>query len=221
MHTDVTLDILYRVTMSLGNTLHAFEEKTRTAFQTRELEREREARQRRQEKTSSNTAAGSSRTKAPSTSARKPKQLNLKTYKYHALGDYVDTIRLFGTTDSYSTQPVSFRLTPCLTLLNVNQSELEHRKSKARFLWTSGRLIPQQLSRIERQQRRISMIREKLHGSGSSSCIESEDLTSDPGVQYNMGKSQKSPVHIPTFLQKNDGDPAIKVGRFCSTTSAY
>jgi len=113
MHTDVTLDILYRVTMSLGNTLHAFEEKTRTAFQTRELEREREARQRRQEKTSSNTAAGSSRTKALSTSARKPKQLNLKTYKYHALGDYVDTIQLFGTTDSYSTQPVSFRLTPC------------------------------------------------------------------------------------------------------------
>jgi hypothetical protein len=33
--------------------------------------------------------------------------LNLETYTYHAMGDYVKTIRTFGTTDSYSTQPVS------------------------------------------------------------------------------------------------------------------
>jgi hypothetical protein len=32
--------------------------------------------------------------------------LNLFTYKLHALGDYVRTIRAFGTTDSYSTQIV-------------------------------------------------------------------------------------------------------------------
>lgn len=42
------------------------------------------------------------------TPAPKPKILNLFTYKFHALGDYVRTIRLFGTTDSYSTQIVSF-----------------------------------------------------------------------------------------------------------------
>ena len=35
------------------------------------------------------------------------KLLNLNTYKFHALGDYVRNIRLFGTTDSYSTQVVS------------------------------------------------------------------------------------------------------------------
>lgn len=37
----------------------------------------------------------------------KIKILSLCTYKLHALGDYVRTIRLFGTTDSYSTQIVS------------------------------------------------------------------------------------------------------------------
>lgn len=37
----------------------------------------------------------------------KVKTLNLSTYKYHALGDYVRMIRMFGTTDSYSTQIVS------------------------------------------------------------------------------------------------------------------
>ncbi|KAG2064475.1 hypothetical protein BDR04DRAFT_1130754 [Suillus decipiens] len=39
------------------------------------------------------------------TSGPKHKKLNLNTYKYHALGDYPDTIRQFSTTDSVSTQP--------------------------------------------------------------------------------------------------------------------
>lgn len=37
---------------------------------------------------------------------RRFKVLNLNTYKDHSLGDYVDTIRRNGTTDSYSTEPV-------------------------------------------------------------------------------------------------------------------
>src|SRR6266498_1347136 len=44
----------------------------------------------------------------PSTSTHKPKTLNIFTYKFHALGDYVWTIRLFGGTDSFSTQLVRF-----------------------------------------------------------------------------------------------------------------
>jgi hypothetical protein len=36
----------------------------------------------------------------------KQKLFNLLTYKLHSLGDYVRAIRWFGTTDSYSTQPV-------------------------------------------------------------------------------------------------------------------
>jgi hypothetical protein len=53
------------------------------------------------------------------------------------------------------------------------------------------------------------MIHENLDGPRSK--IEPEEATNDSGVQYNMGKSQKSPVHIPTFLQRNEGDPTIKV----------
>jgi septal ring factor EnvC (AmiA/AmiB activator) len=106
MHTDPTLDILSSVTTSLGNSLRTFEQKTCAAFETRELERERAARQRRQ-KSATNEASESRRPTAPNSNARKPKKLNLRTYKLHALGDYVDTIRRFGTTDSYSTQSVS------------------------------------------------------------------------------------------------------------------
>ena len=71
--------------------------KTCTKFNTMELAHKAEARNRRN--------AGEKSTKAPNQS-RKVKTLNLLTYKFHALGDYVPTIRMFGTTDSFSTQLV-------------------------------------------------------------------------------------------------------------------
>jgi hypothetical protein len=110
MHTDLTLDILSQVTTSLGKRFRTFRDKTCAEFPTKELERERVARARRQEKSKAKTTPGSSKSRPQDlrTSGRKPKMLNLKTYKYHALGDYALTIRQFGTTDSYSTQPVSF-----------------------------------------------------------------------------------------------------------------
>jgi hypothetical protein len=36
-----------------------------------------------------------------------PKQFNLNSYKNHCFGDYASTIKDYGTTDSYSTEPVS------------------------------------------------------------------------------------------------------------------
>jgi hypothetical protein len=41
--------------------------------------------------------------KAPT---RRPKTFNLGTYKGHSYGDYVKSIRQYGTMDSYSTEPV-------------------------------------------------------------------------------------------------------------------
>jgi hypothetical protein len=56
------------------------------------------------------------------------------------------------------------------------------------------------------------MIREKTR---SLPCqTDPDDAIHNPQVQYNMGKTQNSPVHLPTFLQKNDGDPAITVSSF-------
>ena len=189
------------MTTSFGNRLRAFKEKTCKIYPTRELECERAARVRRK-----------STQQESNHSTRQPKQLNLNTYKYHALGDYVHTIRRFGTTDSYSTQPVSFSWCCVLFASYVGQSEREHRTSKARFLRTNGRAIPQQLAGTERRERRISMIRENLDRRPSQ--IEPDVITNDPRVRYNMGTSEKSSVHIPTFLQRNQGDPAVKVNNF-------
>jgi hypothetical protein len=91
------------------------------------------------------------------------KKFNLNTYKHHALGDYVETIRRFGTTDSYSTEPVSI-LSECplcsmsLTRTRV-QGELEHRTPKARYKRTSRKAAIKQLTQIEQRQERIRRIR--------------------------------------------------------------
>jgi hypothetical protein len=42
--------------------------------------------------------------------ASKHRKFNMSTYKLHALGDYVKSTWLYGSTDSYSNQVVSSRL---------------------------------------------------------------------------------------------------------------
>lgn len=75
------------------------------------------------------------------------------------MGDYVSTIRHYGTTDT----DCQFSLTSLRYVVNCEyQSELEHRTSKARYIRTTGRSIPQELLKIERRERRIRMIREKM-----------------------------------------------------------
>ena len=101
--------------MDLCQRLRDFESATCSAFETRELKREAEARQR---QTKVATEPGITDDVPPLPSAkgktplqryitRKAKKFNLITYKLHSLGDYVRTIRMYGTTDSYSTEPVS------------------------------------------------------------------------------------------------------------------
>jgi len=165
-HNDVTLDILDSVTISLGEKLREFNHKTCSAFNTRELPREYNARLRREAKRSTTTqrthkdpdhrnmigpgevltieghdqepptvvpitiadthlpcetvnpggseqprpfiATGGAMPHAqPNSNTRRPKTLNLHTYKIHSLGDYSATIRRYGTTDSYTTETVS------------------------------------------------------------------------------------------------------------------
>jgi len=44
--------------------------------------------------------------------------------------------------------------------------------------------------------RRICAIWGKLNVNGSPHQIKPEDMAADPGVRYNMGISQKFPVHM-------------------------
>lgn len=113
LHTDLTLGIMDRLTTELGKALRDFEKHICAAYVTRELPRETAARQRRQKAKKDVSGGGA----APPNGISEPeieepkrlkKALNLQTYKHHSLGDYVDTIRRYGTTDSYSSQTARF-----------------------------------------------------------------------------------------------------------------
>jgi hypothetical protein len=114
MHTDITLSIFDKETAHIGTVFRAFAAKTCTSFETRELHREAEARKRRHLKkeagtshASKSSSLGESQIGVSRNEGRRLKSFNLDTYKYHALGDYANTIRRLGTTDSFSTELVS------------------------------------------------------------------------------------------------------------------
>ena len=102
LHTESTLQHLEQLTTELGQLTRKFRDSTQSAFPTFELPKETEARKRRQ-----NSGKGKEKAMADDASGKNSKHLNLSTYKWHALGDYVRAIRLFGPTDGFSTQVVS------------------------------------------------------------------------------------------------------------------
>jgi hypothetical protein len=124
MHTDITLSILDKETVRIGTEFRAFAAKTCPSFKTRELCREAEARKRRHLKkeaapscSSNIPSMGDSQIGVSKEDGRRLKSFNIDTYKYHALGDYAKTIRQLGTTDSFSTQPVSHCTTTAYPIL--------------------------------------------------------------------------------------------------------
>jgi hypothetical protein len=116
MHTDPTLLILDETTSRLGTQFRKFAKETCPAFNTQELRRETDARKRRKAKKAKKAKASqqsedlasshASPEPEPEPEGSRPKSFSLRTYKFHALGDYVETIRRYGTTDSFSTEPV-------------------------------------------------------------------------------------------------------------------
>jgi hypothetical protein len=113
LHTDITLAQLQKATDELGLVMRAFRDETCVKFNTMELPWEQEIWHRRELKSQNQG-------KAPSQTAgtRKSRALNLFTYKYHSLGDYVQTIRCFGTSDNFSSQIVACVLIFCLSICN-------------------------------------------------------------------------------------------------------
>jgi hypothetical protein len=107
MHTDITLTVMDNVTTTLGAKFRNFQMNICSTYRTKELKREEDACKRRQAKSSTTHEVKS---QCADNNGRKKKTLNLQTYKFHALGDYVETIRRYGTTDSYSTALVSLTL---------------------------------------------------------------------------------------------------------------
>lgn len=102
LHSETTLTLLDKTFKRLSRQLRKFRDFTCAAFATLELPKEKAARERkvaRERSGADNANTGSG--------GRKGKKFNMNTYKFHAMGDYLHSIRLFGTTDSFTSQIVS------------------------------------------------------------------------------------------------------------------
>lgn len=114
LHTENTLNHLEELTTRLGQLMHKFRDVTKSEFVTFELPRETQARKRRSK------PKETERTSNPASTSRKPKTLNLFTYKWHALADYVRSICLFGGTDGFLTQLVGTSYDLVTSLLMIS-----------------------------------------------------------------------------------------------------
>lgn len=251
MHTDSTLGWLHECTTNLGKQLRKFQSYTCSFFDTRELPSEEAARSRKTKKAASSAKPnGKGKTPAskenegpppsdvlkPSKTPPKKKLFNLVLIKLHALGDYVSNIRLFGTSDSYSTQPVSsFYIYPPILILHY-QGELEHRRVKRYYARTNKNGAVRQITRLERREHvllhriRLKNSQEtqtnfstekagskrrkvKVKTTPSMDFAESESLPyTPPEYHHHISTSRNFPIHVQSFIDATtNDDPAIKV----------
>ncbi|KAG1767493.1 hypothetical protein EV702DRAFT_1203702 [Suillus placidus] len=173
----------------LSQMLRKFQRDTCAAFETMELPKERAAHQRKFAQHSEPNAI------SPESSGARIKQFNLATYKFHAMGDYVSTIRLFGTTDSFTTQ----------------MGELAHRALKVFYPLTSKLDFPVQLAKHERRCRVLRRVAEAgdMPPPDTHSPADASPPTS-ARQHHHIATSQSSPINLFAFLREHDGDPAVK-----------
>ncbi|KAG2064840.1 hypothetical protein BDR04DRAFT_1034285 [Suillus decipiens] len=99
IHSKTTLSVLDETFKQLSHQLCKFQKFTCAAFTTLELPKEKAA----QDCKAAHECSNSNNPDIRS-SSQKVKKFNLSTYKFHAMGDYLQSIWLFGTTDSFTSQ---------------------------------------------------------------------------------------------------------------------
>lgn len=250
MHTDSTVNRLKAITTELGRLLRRFQKYTCSFFVTKELPKEEAARGRRQAAKKAKANPGSAPQGVPKTTP-KIKLFSLLTYKLHALGDYVWSILFFGSTDSYSTQPVSYTyigLYCYLLTYQCSQGELEHRHVKRFYARTNKNQAVRQMTRLERREyvlRRMNARKQRRHASPTprthptpmrnrngnrinSAHLDFAELEAlpytAPEQHHHISSSRNFPIDIPAFIEGNAEDGAVKVSPsyiFTTVTRAY
>jgi hypothetical protein len=114
IHTETSVSRLESATKTLGHLLRVFARET-AKMNIQETPREREAEARREGRADKVRLESGKAPRTKETLARRSrKTFNLITAKLHALGHVAARIRMFGTSDNYSTQTVSCLVFPLL-----------------------------------------------------------------------------------------------------------
>ncbi|TFK16819.1 hypothetical protein FA15DRAFT_606329 [Coprinopsis marcescibilis] len=203
MHTDLTLELLEETTTAMAAQFRLFLEQTCAQVVTFELPKEAEARRKREQSRKDKASTSSQIFSAPPPSARKRKTLNINTYKYHALGDYVSTIKKFGTTDSF----------------NSDIGEFNHKDPKSWYLRTDKRDYRKGISRVERRRARIQRVKARLenaYGLDPTGCAEERGhqlVTLGFVQEYRIGSNENLSLELSQWMVNRNGikDPALTV----------
>ncbi|KAG2051626.1 hypothetical protein BDR06DRAFT_889558, partial [Suillus hirtellus] len=188
IHSELTLFFFEDTFKKLSKQLRRFRDFTCAVFDTVELPKEKVARQRR-------VAQRAGPNSIPSeSSGPRVKVFNLSTYKFHAMGDYLRTIKLFGTTDSFTTQI----------------GELAHRAIKAFYPLTSKVDTPAQLAKHEHRRRVLRRVAEAANISSNQQSPADSHASSLFQDHHFIADNRNNPVSLFTFLREHDGDPATK-----------
>ncbi|KAF8874231.1 hypothetical protein BD779DRAFT_1476607 [Infundibulicybe gibba] len=211
LHTETTLDSLDNSTTRLGSALHQFHKKVCLKFETFDLPSEEAARGRRKaamatkaRKEKASGPADTTGTTKPG-STRKRRYFNFFTYKLHALGDYVRSIRTYGTSDSYSTQT----------------GELEHRRVKKFYPRSQKSQFTRGIAKLQRREQILHRMKQKIqrdekmgpNSDKSTPSLRFEDEEglpfTSPEAHYHISKDVRHKVDITRWLGSNADDPAL------------
>ncbi|KAF8594348.1 hypothetical protein BDV93DRAFT_611903 [Ceratobasidium sp. AG-I] len=208
MHTESTLDALDWQTTLVGLRLRRFQDSQAKLFPSVvETEAEFEARKRR-----TTRAALARGVLPPETFEKQPRLYSLSTYKLHALGDYVRAIKLFGTSDSYSTQI----------------GELEHRRAKARARRTNQINIEQGIATLDRREAHLNTRAKALDTALGTSVqplqpnVQVPSLDRDSELQEGIPLDEHhhigvrgTTVRFIDFFASHKNDPAVQASHAC------
>ena len=191
LHAESTLQHLERLMTELSQLMQKFRDATQSGFVTFKLLKETGAQNWRQKSGKGKEKAG-----AGDTSGCKPKILNLFTYKWHALGDYVRTICLFGGMDGFSTQVVSniyFHISDFFTT-SVCQGELAHKILKRLYGTTNKHHAEQQIANGYQKLEHacLALHRKQLHAHTQQKSMDDKDdqMEGDSDLQYHISPSK-------------------------------
>jgi len=199
--------------------MRKFEKYVCSKYDTKDLPSELAARTRRQQR---KAIQKPTTTPAPTPAKTGPQQrkFNLKTYKYHALGDYAISIRLHGPLDGYSSQLVSNLVSMRVQYLISDQGELEHRRSKRFYPIVRKGRHAVGIGKAVSRERLLQLISQRTIGSthpkvrpspkGRKPVEESLPHTS-PTTHHHISAETRNKVDIADLLDENEGDPALEV----------
>ncbi|ETW75354.1 hypothetical protein HETIRDRAFT_430757 [Heterobasidion irregulare TC 32-1] len=188
----------------LGAAMQRFVKKTCAAYDTRELPHEMAARGRRKAAMIKKGLDSGKNISVTTFALEKLRKiLNLVTYKYHALSDYIGMILRFETTDSYSTQV----------------GELAHKVVKCRYDCTNKNNFVPQLARHDARECLLHKVakqsdehrRRELVRTRRQKCKWPERLPlSDPTAHYHIAISIRKHLNVRSWIHDHPGDPVLK-----------